>query len=130
MIKCNGTGPVPSWYRAGQALIEFAFCMIVILLMIYGTIMVFRWTGLDLAERRAAHDRSLTVLANENYRDCVTFDTREVGCVQTDNPFWCDQHVVRCCPCIAYRDMETGPMKQLDTYFYKPIGMNAVWEGD
>jgi hypothetical protein len=40
----------------GQAVIEFTFCMIIVFLMIYAIIMVLRWTGRDLAARRAAHE--------------------------------------------------------------------------
>ena len=57
----------------GQAIMEFTFCMIVVLLMIYGTAMIFRWTGMDLAERRIAHENSLYSDAMEN------FDSPEQG---------------------------------------------------
>ncbi len=46
--------------RQGQATIEFTFSMIVIIFLIYGMVQVFRWAGLDLAERRVAHDKLLT----------------------------------------------------------------------
>ncbi len=46
--------------RQGQATIEFTFAMIVIIFLIYGMVQVFRWAGLDLAERRVAHDKLLT----------------------------------------------------------------------
>lgn len=97
MIKCVKDKA----HGTGQALMEFAFCMIVVLLMMYGTMMVFRWAGLDLAERRMAHDRMLTIDVNEDYG----------GSGGGPPP-------------------ETGPLKQLDSYFYKPIGMNAVWKGN
>ena len=44
----------------GQLLMEFTFTMIVILLMFWGVMMIFRWTGMDLAERRIAHEMTLT----------------------------------------------------------------------
>jgi len=131
MLKCKTKGQALHRNGTGQALMEFSFCMIVVLLMIYGTIMVFRWTGLDLAERRAAHDRSLSADdAVENYGPCVRWDSGGSCSSPEDITGWCYLHGVNCCPCVEYRDMEKGPMKQLDTYFYKPIGMNAVWEGD
>ncbi len=43
-----------------QSTIEFTFAMIVVLFLIYGMIMVFRWAGMDLANRRYMQDKSLT----------------------------------------------------------------------
>ncbi len=43
-----------------QAIIEFTFCMIIVFLMIYAVIKIFRWTGLNLAERRRNHEAVLT----------------------------------------------------------------------
>lgn len=44
----------------GQVILEFTFCMIVVLIMIFGVTKVFHWTGRDLVERRMAHDSLLT----------------------------------------------------------------------
>jgi hypothetical protein len=44
-----------------QSTIEFTFGMIVILFLIYGTVRVFRWTGMDLAQRRFTQDTSLNI---------------------------------------------------------------------
>ena len=55
--------------RKAQVVLEFTFCMIVLFFMIYGVIMVFRWTGVDLAERRRAHTRILTQGINKNWHD-------------------------------------------------------------
>lgn len=38
----------------GQASIEFAAVLIIIFFLVYGLIRIFRWAGLDLAERRWA----------------------------------------------------------------------------
>jgi hypothetical protein len=46
--------------QRGQSTIEFTFAMMVTLVLIYALFMVFRWAGLDLAERRVAHERLLT----------------------------------------------------------------------
>ena len=43
-----------------QSTIEFTFAVIVIMFLIFGMIRVFRWTGMDLANRRYAHDAVLT----------------------------------------------------------------------
>ena len=43
----------------GQSTIEFTFTLIVICFLAYGLIRVFRWAGMDLAERRWAHEQSL-----------------------------------------------------------------------
>ena len=42
-----------------QVILEFTFCMIIILLMIYGVVKVFQWAGRDVAERQIAHENSL-----------------------------------------------------------------------
>ena len=46
--------------RTGQVVLEFTFAMIIVMLMIYGAMKVFQWTGEDLARRRIAHDERLT----------------------------------------------------------------------
>jgi hypothetical protein len=53
----------------GQVILEFTFCMIVLFFMIYGVIMVFRWTGVDLAERRRAHMRVLKGSITKDWTD-------------------------------------------------------------
>jgi hypothetical protein len=45
-----------------QSTIEFTFAMIAIMFLIYGMVMVFRWAGMDLANRRVAQDSSLTLI--------------------------------------------------------------------
>ena len=82
--------------KCGQSIIEFTFTMMVVLIMLYGTVMILRWVGLDFSYRRTAHER---VLSDE-----------------TVNP--------------DYNQPENGPLKQLEPYFYDPIAMNAIWEGD
>jgi len=58
-IKNKRNVPVPINYspftRKGQVILEFTFCMIVILIMIYGVVKVFHWAGSDLVERQIAH---------------------------------------------------------------------------
>ena len=43
-----------------QSTVEFTFAMIVIMFLIYGMVRVFRWVGMDLANRRVAQDSSMT----------------------------------------------------------------------
>ena len=43
----------------GQVILEFSFSMMVVLLLMFGTIMVFRWAGLDLVARQKSHDATL-----------------------------------------------------------------------
>lgn len=50
-----------------QVMVEFTFCMIILFLMMYGIVMVFRWAGLDLSQREAAHDALLTYPIDEDY---------------------------------------------------------------
>ena len=56
--------------KTGQVILEYTFCLIVILLFLYGVIMALRWAGLSLAQRRVDHETTLTQDINENW---VTF---------------------------------------------------------
>ncbi len=51
----------------GQTMVEFTFCLIVILLMIYGLMRIFEWTGKDQAMRRMAHDALITTGVKRSY---------------------------------------------------------------
>ena len=79
-------------------MLEFLFCMIVIMLMIYSMMMIFRWVGVDMAERRIAHDRVL--FQGGILTDGVELEAKDI--------------FVR------------SSVVQVDRYFYKPIKMNAV----
>ena len=54
-------------FDKGQVIVEFTFCMIILFLLIYGTMMVFRWTGVDLVERRKASDALLVTPVVEDW---------------------------------------------------------------
>lgn len=43
-----------------QSTIEFTFAMVVIMFLIYGMVQVFRWAGMDLAQRRYFQDTLMT----------------------------------------------------------------------
>jgi hypothetical protein len=49
----------PSYSRRGQTILEFSAAMVVLCLIMYGMIQVFRWGVMDLAERRFDHDKTL-----------------------------------------------------------------------
>ena len=55
----------------GQSTIEFTFAMIVIVFLIFGMIMVFRWAGMDLANRRVVQDQTLALPLNSDLSDPV-----------------------------------------------------------
>ncbi len=93
-----------------QVMLEFTFCMIILFLMMYGIIMVFRWVGLDLGQRQHAHEAVLTAPIDSRYGQCVNF-VLPGGCVEQ-------------------RAVEAGPLSQIDPYFYTPEKMNAVWTGN
>ena len=50
----------------GQSTIEFTFGIIVIMFLIYGMIQVFRWAGMDLAQRRYYQDTSILNIGSGN----------------------------------------------------------------
>ena len=41
----------------GQSTIEFTFAMVMVALLIYGLLQLFRWTGMDYAERAFSSER-------------------------------------------------------------------------
>ena len=55
--------------RRAQAVIEFTFAMILVLLMVYALMSIFRWNGVSLAERRIAHENALIAPIVEGFQD-------------------------------------------------------------
>lgn len=47
-------------YNKAQSTVEFTFAMVAVMFLIYGMVMMFRWAGMDLANRRVSQDLSLT----------------------------------------------------------------------
>ena len=45
--------------QIGQVLLEFTFCMAVVLIMIFSLAMILRWAGTDFARRRIVHEETL-----------------------------------------------------------------------
>ena len=46
--------------KKAQVILEFTFCMIIVLLMLFGITKVMTWTGREYAGRFDGHDRTLT----------------------------------------------------------------------
>ena len=65
--------------RCAQSAIEFTFCMVIVTLLAYGVMKAFRWVGLDLAERKAAHDGTLTTAIDERWTDYETGPLRQLS---------------------------------------------------
>ena len=92
-------------------MLEFTFCMIILFLMMYGIVMVFRWVGVDLGQRQQAHEAVLISPIDDAYGQCTL-------------PFGL-------CPGgLGVVPVERGPLTQIDPFFYQPGPMNAVWEGN
>jgi hypothetical protein len=102
--------------KKAQVMIEFTFCMIILFLMMYGIVMVFRWVGLDLGQRQRAHKALLESEIDLNYGHCVTW----LVCATTRQRTTCADP----------RAVEAGPLSQMDPYFYAPTSINAVWVGN
>ncbi|MCA9408363.1 MAG: hypothetical protein H6755_01520 [Candidatus Omnitrophica bacterium] len=60
--------------QKGQAIIEFLFAMIIIMLMIYAMGKIFHWTGADLAARRVKHEEVLMSGSNPQQQIVTYFD--------------------------------------------------------
>ena len=83
-----------------QVNLEFAFCMIIIVFMVYSIVMIMRWVGVNLAEGRITHERQLIVGV--------------IPSGDEDDP--------------PTETMDQGPLQQLKPNFYKPLKMNAIWD--
>ena len=93
-------------------MLEFVFCMIVLFLMMYAVIMIFRWVGLDLWQRQQAHQAVLEQGIDLQYGQCT------------------GGMMFGVCPPGNTVAVERGPLTQIDPYFYTPTTMNAVWSGN
>ena len=67
--------------QSGQSMVEFTFAMMATLILIFALLMVFRWAGMDLAERRFAHEDLLTdnTLRPEQQLNPDFFKPRKIG---------------------------------------------------
>jgi len=59
--------------KKAQSTIEFTFAMVVILFLIYSMVQVFRWAGMDLANRRLMQDNQMTtpIIPHGTFHDPV-----------------------------------------------------------
>ena len=57
-----------------QSTIEFTFAVVAIMFLIYGMVIVFRWAGMDLAQRRFNQDVSLMTMSGGNPASQLTSD--------------------------------------------------------
>lgn len=58
-----------------QSTIEFTFAVVVVMFLIYGMVQVFRWAGVDLAQRRYLQDSSITANPSGDPSSQLTADT-------------------------------------------------------
>ena len=68
--------------KKAQSITEFSAGMVVLCLILYGMVEIFRWGMMDLAERRFDHDRSFSNRTlstesqlNPNFHDVRPMDT-------------------------------------------------------
>ena len=66
---------------SAQVTLEYTFCIVIILLLIYGAILVLRWAGVSLANRRIAHEATLTNSISEGW---IIFDDGPLKQLQTN----------------------------------------------
>ena len=102
-------------------MLEFVFCMIILFLMMFAIVMIFRWVGLDLGQRQQAHDALLESDIDPDYGVCVT------TCTDPDPAACLTAFFANVTTCTA---VERGPLTQIAPFFYQPAPMNAVWEGN
>jgi hypothetical protein len=62
---------------AAQSTLEFTFAMIAVIFLIYAMVQLFRWAGMDLANRRVLMDQGITTqdLPNGDPSAQLNFDT-------------------------------------------------------
>ena len=53
----------------GQVTMEYMFCLIVVMILMYGVFMAFRWVGVELANRRIQYDKTITANVADNWKD-------------------------------------------------------------
>ncbi|MFA5089039.1 MAG: hypothetical protein WC552_08435 [Candidatus Omnitrophota bacterium] len=91
-----------------QTTVEFSLSLVLVVLMIYGIMMIFRWAGVSLVERRMAHEQVLYMNVEE--------DWGRVYNVPVGNGY-----------SLVPTDVTDGPLSQIDPNFYKAKKMKAVF---
>ena len=65
--------------QKAQVTLEFTFCFVVVLLLIYGCIMAFKWAGVSLAARQKQHNDTLTSGINEQWVEWETGPLKQLN---------------------------------------------------
>ena len=63
----------------GQVVAEFVFCFVLVMLLFWGCILVIRWAGVSMAQRRIAHDSVLTTGVNDEWKYLPDSPLRQVN---------------------------------------------------
>ncbi len=124
---------------------EYAFSMIILMLMVFGMIMVFKWVGLDLSNRRVDHDSVLSAEVLNDVGKCLDWDrcyftSNEDGSFLVDGqagccgefpkgpwpviPLWSKEMPNYCCDEHSYQE---GPLRQLEPNFSQPTRIKGVF---
>ena len=82
--------------RKAQVILEFTFCMIIVLLMLFGITKVFLWTGRDFVGRSAAHDETLYGDFDPDVPHVCVAIERDEMCQKPllEGSFWDDNDIV------------------------------------
>jgi hypothetical protein len=96
----------------GQVILEFTFCMIVIMIMIFGITRVLFWTGNDLATRRLSHEERITLFPDPD-NTYIGWDLLYIPVVINFIPF----------------PGELIALAQIAPNYHAPIKMDAIWDG-
>ena len=70
---------MPAQKNYGQAIIEFCFCMVIFVLMIYSSVMFFRWLGRDMAMRAQTYNHMLSSDVADAMKEADSFVPLESG---------------------------------------------------
>jgi len=63
----------------GQVMAEFVFCFVLVMLLFWGCILVIRWAGVSMAQRRMAHDSVLTTGVSDAWKTLPESPLRQVN---------------------------------------------------
>ena len=53
--------------KTAQVTLEFAFCLVMVMLILYGIVRVIRWAGFSLGDRRIEHERILKTSVSDKF---------------------------------------------------------------
>ncbi len=64
--------------KTAQVTIEFAFCLVMVILLLYGIVKIIRWSGFSLADRRIEHEKILHTSVYDKFTDDAQGPLRQV----------------------------------------------------